>query len=664
MVQTPKSDMCQPISMALGVCYYPEHWPEAIWADDFARMKALGISMVRIGEFAWSRMEPDPGRYDWSWLDRVMDLAHQHGLSIVLGTPTATPPKWLIDTVPDILADDQHGQPRRFGSRRHYCFSSQNYRTESRRITQALAARYGRHPALAMWQTDNEFGCHDTVLSYSPMAAKAFRGWLAARYGCVDALNAAWGNVFWSMEYRSFAEVDLPNATVTEPNPSHVMDFRRFSSDQVQGFNAEQCTILRKYAPDIPVSHNYMGHFTDFDHHQVGRALDMVTWDSYPLGFLDQNPIYTAEEKARYRRRGHPDFAAFHHDLYRGCAPIWGVMEQQPGPVNWALHNAMPDQGMVRLWSWEAFAHGASLLSWFRWRQAPFAQEQMHAGLRLPDNAPAPVWDELADIRSDLDAIGPVRCAQAEIAIVFAYPAQWMIEAQPQGADFNYARQVFEIYTALRQQGVSVDIISPQADLDGYKALFIPSLPHVEAEFLSKLEQFDGLSCLFPRSGSKSQALTIADKLPPGPLAALIPLRVTQVESLAQRFSIAVTAGEKSYSAKFWREQVVSDLEPLAHFDDRTGAWFAHGNVHYLACWPQAEFMQAVVCRLLDDAGIAYSQLPDGVRLRRHGDLVCLFNYADETIDCHDLSGPADDQHYVLGHRSLPPCSVAIWRKN
>ncbi|MEM1134007.1 MAG: beta-galactosidase, partial [Pseudomonadota bacterium] len=321
--------------MALGICYYPEHWPEDMWATDFARMKALGIQQVRIGEFAWSRIEPEPGRFDWGWLDRVMDLAHNHGLRIILGTPTATPLKWLIDDVPDILAHNRHGQPRRFGSRRHYCFSSENYRAQSRRITRALAERYAQHPALIMWQTDNEYGCHSTVLSYSPMAAKAFRGWLAERYGSVEALNAAWGNVFWSMEYRSFAEIDLPNATVTEPNPSHVMDFRRFSSDQVRSFNAEQCAILRQYAPDIPVSHNYMGHFTDFDHHAVGRHLDMATWDSYPLGFLDQQAVYSAEDKARYRRRGHPDFAAFHHDLYRGCAPKWGVMEQQPGPVNW-----------------------------------------------------------------------------------------------------------------------------------------------------------------------------------------------------------------------------------------------------------------------------------------------------------------------------------------
>ncbi|WOE73891.1 beta-galactosidase [Alterisphingorhabdus coralli] len=651
-----------PVSMALGVCYYPEHWPEEMWPTDFARMKALGISQVRIGEFAWSRLEPDPGRFDWGWLDRVMDIAGDHDLGIILGPPTATPPKWLIDSVPDILAHDRHGQPRRFGSRRHYCFSSENYRVHSRRITHALAERYAQHPALVMWQTDNEYGCHDTVLSYSPMAAQAFRGWLAQRYGSVAALNAAWGNVFWSMEYRSFAEIDLPNSTVTEPNPSHVMDFRRFSSDQVRSFNAEQCAILREHAPDIPISHNFMGHFADFDHHALGRDLDMATWDSYPLGFLDQEALYSAEDKARYRRRGHPDFAAFHHDLYRGCAPKWGVMEQQPGPVNWAPHNAMPDKGMVRLWSWEAFAQGASLLSWFRWRQAPFAQEQMHAGLRLPDDTPAPVWEELEGIADDLERIGPTHPQQAEVAILFDYAAQWMIETQPQGRGFSYSAQAFALYSALRQLGQSIDIIGPDAALTGYKAVFVPSLPHIPEALRQRLAAFDGMLCLFPRCGSKTEALTVVEHLPPGPLKDIIPIRVEQVESLPADMVIAVRHETGCYNAHHWREQIVSDLTPLAHFQDGGGAWYASGNVHYVACWPGPDFMQLVVQDVLQHAGTECVLLPEGVRLRRHGDLRILVNYADAPVDCARYGGPKANADYLLGAARTPPCDLSIWR--
>ena len=184
--------------MKLGVCYYPEHWPEADWAQDARMMRELGLSLVRIGEFAWSRIEPEPGRFDWAWLDRAIETLHAEGLGVILGTPTATPPKWLVEMHPDILPHDEHGRPRRFGSRRHYCFSSRTYRCESARITQALAHRYGEHPAIAMWQTDNEFGHHGSDESFSPEAHAAFRRWLERRYGTADALNAAWGTVFWS----------------------------------------------------------------------------------------------------------------------------------------------------------------------------------------------------------------------------------------------------------------------------------------------------------------------------------------------------------------------------------------------------------------------------------------------------------------------------------
>jgi beta-galactosidase len=368
--------------MKLGCCYYPEHWPEAMWAEDARRMREMGLRLVRIGEFAWSRIEPEPGTFDWGWLDRAIETLHTAGLKVILGTPTATPPKWLIDRMPDMVAIDEQGRPRGFGSRRHYCFSHQEYRAECRRIVTALAQRYGTHPAIVMWQTDNEYGCHDTVLSFSEAAASAFRGWLSARYDTPQALNTAWGNVFWSMEYRSFAEVDPPHLTVTEANPAHWLDYRRFASDQVTRFNREQVAIIRSHSPGRDITHNFMGFFTEFDHHDVGRDIDVATWDSYPLGFLEQF-WFSAQEKADYLRQGHPDIAAFHHDLYRGCSGgRWGVMEQQPGPVNWARFNPAPLPGMVTLWTLEACAHGAEFTSYFRWRQAPFAQEQMRRARR------------------------------------------------------------------------------------------------------------------------------------------------------------------------------------------------------------------------------------------------------------------------------------------
>ena len=238
----------------LGVCYYPEQWPEEIWANDAKRMIDAGLSWVRIGEFSWARMEPKPGKFDWEWLDRAIETLGAAGLKVILGTPTATPPRWMLEKHPDMLAHDSAGVIRKFGSRRHYCFSHDGYREEARRIARLMVERYGKNPHIAAWQTDNEYDCHDTATSYSPHALKGFQDWCAQRYQSPNALNSAWGNIFWSMEYESFEQLELPNQTVTDPNPSHVLAFRRFTSDQVVLFNRVQCDEIRKHsqAPSHP----------------------------------------------------------------------------------------------------------------------------------------------------------------------------------------------------------------------------------------------------------------------------------------------------------------------------------------------------------------------------------------------------------------------------
>ena len=266
--------------MQLGVCYYPEHWPESWWADDARRMAEMGLSLVRIGEFCWSRVEPEPDRFEWGWLDRAIETLAGAGLKIILCTPTATPPKWLVDRDPAILPVGADGSVRQFGSRRHYCFSSDTYLEQARRITRKFAERYGQNPAVVAWQTDNEYGCHDTVVSYSPSAARRFRLWLGDRYGSIDRLNETWGNVFWSMEYGDFSAIDPPRGTVTEANPAHRLDYLRFASDEVVRFNRAQCDILRELSPGRRLTHNFMLLFTGFDCYRVAADLDVASWDS------------------------------------------------------------------------------------------------------------------------------------------------------------------------------------------------------------------------------------------------------------------------------------------------------------------------------------------------------------------------------------------------
>ena len=626
--------------MKLGVCYYPEHWPESQWADDARRMAEMGLSRVRIGEFAWSRIEPEPGLLEWGWLDRAIAYLEAAGLEVILGTPTATPPKWLVDSQPGILAYDRQGRVRGFGSRRHYCFSHQGYAAQCDRIVSAMAQRYGNHPAVVAWQTDNEYGCHDTAVSYSPAARAAFRLWLAKKYSDVSELNAAWGTVFWSMEYRSFDEIELPNLTVTVPNPAHELDFRRFSSDQVVHFNRRLVEILRRHSPGRDVVHNFMGFFTQFDHHAVSADLDVAGWDSYPLGFLEQF-WFSAEDKLAYQRQGHPDIAAFHHDLYRGCRPDgrWWVLEQQPGPVNWARYNPAPLPGMVRLWTLEAMAHGAELVSYFRWRQAPFAQEQQHAGLLRPDSIDDAGAHEARQVAQEIKALPVTGNRAKQVALVFDYTSAWVTDIMPQGEGYSALRLAFEHYSALRRAGLDVDIVAPFADLSGYSMVVLPCQPIVPQGLVERLARLTCPVLIGPRGGSKTADFSIPPNLALGPLQTLLPLKVVRVESLRG-------------SPVQWIEHVESDLP------EELPGLYRHGAVRYLTHYPNAAELDRIVATLALDAGISTVPLPEGLRISRIGDLVFAFNYAATAQSVPEgVIGT-----YLLGSAQLDPAGVAVGR--
>ncbi|GLU30193.1 beta-galactosidase [Trinickia caryophylli] len=662
--------------MHLGVCYYPEHWPETMWEEDARRMKTLGIERVRIAEFAWSRIEPTPGQYDWAWLDRAVDTLHRAGLQIVMCTPTATPPKWLVDRHPDILPVGADGRARHFGSRRHYDFSSPSYYEAARAICTAVAAHYGNHPGVAFWQTDNEYGCHQTVVSYSNAAVARFREWLRARYGNVEALNRAWGTVFWSMEYRSFDEIDAPVATVTEAHPSHRLDYRRFASDEVARFNRMQVEIIRAHSPGRPIAHNFMQLFTEFDHYAVASDLDIAAWDSYPLGALEEQ-WFDAEVKGRWLRTGHPDFASFNHDVYRGMSkqPFW-VMEQQPGPVNWAHWNPSPLPGMVRLWSWEAFAHGAGCVSYFRWRQAPFAQEQMHAGLNTPDNRLDMGGGEAARVADEIRALDQAHAearasVRARVALVYDYPAKWLFEIHPQGADFHYPRFAFEYYSALRALGLDVDVVPADAPLDGYRMIVVPPLPIVPDDFAARLARSGAQVVVGPRTGSKTADLQIPANLPPGPLAQCMPMRVWRVESVRPSVRMPVHSSETSQAGatpagygRHWRDLVElrdeAAHEVVARFDDGHPAYVRFGAMHYLtSLFDEAltrEWFAAIAAR----AQLETMRLPDGVRVSRRGGLTYVFNYEDEAYRIDAAEAGADA--FVIGGPSVEPRGVAAYR--
>lgn len=628
----------------LGTCYYPEHWSADLWEDDTQKMVEAGISYVRIGEFCWSKIEPKPNHFSWDWLDQAIETLGKADLKIILCTPTATPPIWMLEKIPTMLAVDKNGQPRKYGSRRHYCFSNEDYKKECQRICEILSKRYGKNPHIIAWQIDNEYGCHDTTISYSHAALVGFQKWLAEKYKNIEALNTAWGNIFWSMEYSRFEQIDLPNMTVTTPNPSHLLDFHRYSSDQVVHFNRMQVDVLRRHT-HVPLLHNYMGRITDFDHYKVGDDLDIATWDSYPLGFLEDRLQLGENEKKEFSRQGHPDFQAFHHDLYRtvGKGRFW-IMEQQPGPVNWAPYNPCPLPGMIRLWTWEAFAHSAEAVCYFRWRQLPFAQEQMHTGMLYHDGKPTSTFSQAQQVAKEIKSLGKMEAATSKVAIVFDYQSHWAWEIQPHGRDFNYFELVFDFYKALRKLGLSIDIIPPNGEkIHQYRMVLMPGLMAISSNLKKAIDSFKGTLLMGPRSLTKTQDFHLPQKLPD---LAKLNFRIRHVESLRPNVSVELSQGGSFFH---WFEHVEGNATVLETTKQKNEpAILSDDNLLYIVGWPDEIALNRLLKRACQKENIETVDLPEGVRIRNTKSHRFFFNYGSTAATVHG--------------KKLPPASVD-WKK-
>jgi beta-galactosidase len=406
-----------------------------------------------------------------------------------------------------------------------------------------------------------------------------------------------------------------------------------------------------------------MGRTLGFDHFNVGKDLDAASWDSYPIGFLGDRIEADADHKLRHLHSGDPDFQAFHHDLYRAVGKDrWWVMEQQPGPVNWARNNPVPRDGMVRLWSLEAAAHGAEVVSYFRWRQAPFAQEQMHAGLLRPDHVEAPGFFEARKSAADLKAIGDIRQRQAPVRIVFDYPSAWAWEIQPQSAEFDYFRLVFDFYRALRGLGIDADFCSADApDLAGAKLVIVPGLFAFGEAMIAALRATDACVLIGPRSGSKTVNFAIPDDLPPNLPADLLDLRIARIDSLPPGAGLASDSGQGS--AMVWREfcEPGGRCKVAGKLQDGTPWLLAQDKMRYLAVWPDAVLAGKLLRDLAAECGIAARPMPQGVRMRETAKHCFVFNYGDVSVDLADLKLPGQ---LIVGEAVLAPSGIAVLARN
>ena len=380
----------------LGVCYYPEHWPETVWEDDYRRMKAAGIDTIRIMEFAWSILEPEEGQYDFSLFTRALDLAHQYGLKAIVGTPTATPPAWLTHRYPEVLNARRDGTVFTHGMRRHYNYNSRIYRAFSAEIVRKQAEAYGQHPAVVGWQIDNELNCEVDEF-YSQADHLAFRRYVREKYGSIESLNQAWGTNFWSQQYTCFEEVGLPGPTISNScNPHRELDMRRFIAHSTAAYATLHADIIHELSPGRYIMTN--GLFSNIDYHDM--PIDFMAFDNYPC-FSQHDD---GEGALRDRR------ACISLSRSRNIAEPFMVAEQQSGAGGWTISNWQghdaPSPGHLRLWSWQSIAHGADCVSFFRWRTAPYGTEMYWHGILDQDNRDTRRLAEVTGLSQELAVVG------------------------------------------------------------------------------------------------------------------------------------------------------------------------------------------------------------------------------------------------------------------
>ena len=593
--------------MRFGSAWYPEHWEESRWPEDLRLMRDAGMNVVRMAEFAWSRLEPEEGIYDLDWLERAIEIAARHGLATVLGTPTAAPPAWMTRRYPDTLLVRDDGRPASHGNRCHFSVTSPRYRDFCRKIAEQMAQRFGRSPHVIGWQIDNEYN----AVSYDEDTRLQFQDFLKDRYGSLEALNARWTTGYWSQTYGDWAEIPLP---VGHHNPALMLEFRRFITRAYVDYQRLQIDAIRRHSHGF-VTHNFMGWFDLFDHYAVAKDLDFASWDSY-VG------------------SGHLDFqkTGAAHDLVRGfLGKNFWLMETQPGSVNWSAVNNALDRGEIGTMAWHAIGHGADAILFWQWRSALNGQEQYHGSLLGPDDAPRPVYSEIKELGKDLARASDYLAATsvvADCALLHSYDDRWALSFQRHHQDFDPVAHFGSYYRALRGEVSAVDIVPPTSVLSGYRLLVAPHLHILGEDLALRLDAFvraGGHLVLGPRSGMKNQDSALLPSRQPGPLAAALGAHVEEYYALNTNVRL-----EPQGEARIWAEWLVPDQEgtevilrygPCNGWLDGKPAVVSRrhgsGRITYVGAWLDDATMKVLAKAWIVASGVASVAVPEGVELCR-----------------------------------------------
>ncbi len=648
----------------LGAAWYPEQWPESRWEKDLSLMEAAHIDVVRVGEFAWSTMEPSEGQYEFDWLGRAIALASKHHICVVLGTPTAAPPAWLTTKYPETLRWDENGVRDQHGNRAQFSFTDPKYRQLAHVIAEQMAIHFGQNPNVVGWQLDNEYGAP----SFDPTAKQQFHEWLQKKYGTIASLNQHWATAYWSQTYDNFDEIPVRE---DGENPALLLEWKRFVSDTWKSYSENQISAIRSHADSRQfITTNTMGWFDGFDEYTVHSVLDIAAWDDY---IPTDNYDYIANGAA--------------HDLTRGYKQknFW-VMETEPAFVNWRKTNTPLLKGQVRDMAWQAIGHGAETVESWQWRSAPNGQEEYHGVLLGADGTPVPVYDEVKKTGEEFAKAGAALAGtspHAEVAVVNDYPSRWAIDFQRHSADFEPIGEMLAFYRPLREQSQAVDMISIDAPLDGYKVVELPGLNVISQPIADRLMTYvrnGGHLLLGPRSAMKDEYNALQPERQPGPLTDFLGGRVDQFYALD--YKVPVTGDLGSGTADIWAEQLSvqsPDTKVIATYGKSNG-WLdgqpavvtrqvGKGRITYVGAWLDDALLNDLTTGLLEEAGVKpiLPGVPAGVEVcRRSGpgkSILILINHNTEP-DHVTLPSPMRDligsQDSAVSAVDLGPYGVAV----
>lgn len=478
--------------LLLGTDYYPDQTPESLWPEDAAAMAKMGITNVRLAEFAWALMEPAEGKFDFAWLQRSIKLLHEHDIAVIVGTPSAAPPPWLTQKYPEVLMVTDHGQTLVPGARRFTCPTNKTYRRLAARITTEMARTFTSTPGVIGWQIDNEFTLGDSARCYCRFCQEGFQQWLKEKYGTLDAVNKTWGTVFWSQTYTDFAQIPLPLPSGAPPNPGLVLDYNRYQSHANVTFLEEQLAILRQMCPTHFVTTNNVGGLVDtIILPDLCRGLDFFSADNYP-GFAAM--FMSSDSGSAMPPEMMAPVIAFTHDAARAVkdGPFM-IMEEQSGKAGQPFFSPQPEPGQVRLWTYQAIAHGAMGINYFRWDTATFGAEEYWHGLLNHDRSHSPAFDEAQRTIRELKSLGSdVLRSQyvAEVALVVDPVSDWALTVQPGQSKLKYASEILPWYGSIAASHAGVDVVDATKDLSKYKIVFAPVMYVVSKEQAQQIRRF------------------------------------------------------------------------------------------------------------------------------------------------------------------------------